>query len=112
MKRLLLSCMILVCAATSRAADKPAIDIVRAAKLASEFLAQQGAGNVHIQSLVIDTGAVFKGQPSWVATWSESLQVDGQKEVGVRIKDDGTVVRLVEGKGSRSKRSPASLEIR
>lgn len=112
MKFLVLSCMSLVLAATSQAADKPALDVVRAAKLASDFLAQQGAGGVFIQSLAVDTGAVFNGRATWVATWSQSLQVDGQKEVGVRIKDDGTVVRLVEGKGSRSKRPPVALEIR
>jgi hypothetical protein len=111
MKTLLLTCITLGLASSGMAA-KPAIDVVRAAKLASDFLAQQGAGAPYIVSITMDEGAIIRGETSWVVRWSKPIVSDGSTEVGVRVKGDGTVVRLVEGKGTRSKRQPAALEIR
>lgn len=112
MKSLALSCCALALTLSVSAAEKPELDAVRAAKLASDFLARQGAGAPYITSITIDEGAIINGRASWVVKWSRPMEADGQKEVGVRIKGDGTIVRLVEGKGSRSTRTPAALDIR
>jgi len=111
--RLLLTCLVLTFLAPSIfAKEKPGMDVVRAAKLASDFLAGRGAGDTYIVSVAIDEGAIISGQPTWVAKWSKPIVSDGSTEVGVRVKGDGTIVRLVEGKGSRSTRPPAALDIR
>jgi len=94
------------------AREQPGVDVVRAAKLASDFLASRKAGDTYIVSVTIDQGAIISGQPSWVVKWSKPITSDGATELGVRVKGDGTVVRLVEGKGTRSTRQPAALDIR
>lgn len=111
MKKLLLFAF-LALATTSQALDKPSIDVVKAAKLASEYLASQGGNGVFIASIAVDEGAIINGQATWVAKWSKTVTTSDGTEVGVRIKGDGSVVRLIEGKGSRSKRRPAALDIR
>jgi hypothetical protein len=112
MKTLLLVCTTLALAFTGHAAEKPGIDALRAAKVATDFLAKMGGDAPYITSISIDPGAIFNGHPTWVVKWSKPIEAEGNKEVGVRVKNDGTVVRLIEAKGSRSKRQPAALDIR
>ncbi len=111
MKKLLLLTL-LALTSTSQALDKPGIDVVRAAKVASEYLASQGNSGLFIASIAVDEGAILSGKATWVVKWSKTVTTSDGTEVGVRIKDDGSVVRLIEGKGSRSKRRPAALDIR
>lgn len=94
------------------AREQPAIDAVRAAKIATDYLTNLGGGAPYIVSLVVDHGAIINGRASWVATWSAPIVNGAETELGVRIRADGTVVRLVQGKGTHSTRPPAALEIR
>jgi len=97
------------------AKGKPGVDAVAAAKLATEYLANLGSEAPYIVSITMDQGGIIKGSSSWVVRWSSAIKSENQVEVGVRVKSDGTVVRLVEGKGGaapHSTRPPAALEIR
>jgi hypothetical protein len=112
MKTCLLTILALALAAAAPAADKPAVDALRAAKIATDFLAQQGAGAPHIVSIALESSAIIKPQASWVVRWSKPIVSDGATEVGLRVKSDGSITRLVENKHARSTRAPAALDIR
>lgn len=109
---LLLTCLTLTFATAGLAAERPGIDALRATKVATDFIAKMGPNAPYIASVAIDPGAIFNGTPTWVVKYHAPIEVDGNKEVGLRVKSDGSIVRLVEGKGSRSKRQPAALDIR
>ncbi len=112
MRLFLACCALAIFAPTLSAKEKPGMDVIRAAKLASDYLAGLGAGAPYIVSITLDEGALINGQPSWVVHWSKPIVNGGDKELGVRVRGDGTVVRLIEGKGSHSTRQPAALDIR
>ena len=109
---LLLTCLTLTFTCSGFAAERPGIDALRATKLATDFIAKMGPNAPYIASVSIDRGAIFNGTPTWVVKYNAPIEVDGSKEVGLRVKSDGSVVRLVEAKGARSNRQPAALDIR
>ncbi len=97
-------------AAPMHAADK--VDALRVAKIATDYLAKQGAGAPQIVSITLDSGTVLNVKQSWVVRWSAPLGSEGQREVGLRVKLDGSVIRLVEDTKAHSMRNPAAYDIR
>ena len=88
------------------------VDALRAAKIATDYLAKQGAGAPHIVSILLDTGTVLNVKRSWIVRWSAPLGSESPREVGLRVKLDGSITRLVEDLQSVSKRAPAAYQIR
>jgi hypothetical protein len=86
-------------AATCIAADAPKIDAVRAAKIATDYLAQLGPNAPHIVSVTLDRDAIIRGKISWIVRWSRSIPAEGDQEVGLRVNMDGSTARLVKEKG-------------
>jgi hypothetical protein len=85
------------------AGDGPALDAERAAKIATVYLAQFGPNAPHIVSLTLEKSGLVKGRTSWIARWSRTIDVEGDRELGLRVNLDGTTVRLVEDKSSASR---------
>jgi len=77
--------------------DRPRLDAVRAAKIATDYLATLGPGAPFIVSVTLEKSAIFHGESSWVARWSQAISADGDQEVGLRVRLDGTTTRLVLG---------------
>ncbi len=102
--------MIAFTAAPLHAAEK--VDALRVAKIATDYLAKQGAGAPEIVSITLDIGTVLNVQRSWVVRWSAPLGSDAPREVGLRVKFDGSVARLVEDSKSHSTRTPVAYQIR
>jgi hypothetical protein len=86
--------------ACALAGDGPALDAARAARLATDYLAQLGPNAPHIVSLTLEKSGIVRGKTSWVARWSRTVEVNGDRELGLRVNLDGTTVRLVEDKSS------------
>lgn len=97
---------ILALCPAARAADAPRVDALRVAKLATEYLATQGRNAPHIVSIALEKDALFRGKTSWIVRWSGPVVVDGNKEVGMRVKLDGSVSHLIDEK-YRPKKQPA-----
>ncbi len=89
-------------------AATPAVDALKATKIATDFLAKRGGNAPHIVSVVLETSALVKGTQSWIVRWSGPIDDGGTKEVGIRVKLDGSIARLVEGPGSRRKKQNAT----
>lgn len=102
--------MITFTATPLHAAEK--VDALRVAKIATDYLAKQGAGAPQIVSIALDSGTVMNAKQSWVVRWSAPLGTDSPREVGLRVKFDGSIARLVEDSKSRSTRTPAAFQIR
>ena len=96
--------------ASLHAAEK--IDALRAAKIATDYLAKHGSATTQIVCIKLDSGTVLNANQSWVVRWSAPIGSAGQPEVGLRVKPDGSLARLVEDSRSASKRTPAASEIR
>ncbi|MEO6738877.1 MAG: hypothetical protein ABIP20_01400 [Chthoniobacteraceae bacterium] len=91
----------------SRAESAPRIDALQVAKIASDYLATHGRNAPHIVSIALETDALLGGQLSWIVRFSRAVSADGNSEVGMRVKLDGTVSYLVKDKnGSQKKRVP------
>ena len=86
------------------AADRPPLDAVRAAKIATDYLATQGANAPFIASVTLEKSAILHGRSSWVARWSRAISANGDLEVGLRVNLDGTTARLVLGKEAARRR--------
>lgn len=102
--------MITFTTAPLHAAEK--VDALRVAKIATDYLAKQGAGAPEIVSITLDSGTVLNVKKSWVVRWSAPLGAGNPREVGLRVRPDGSVARLVEDSKSVSKRTPAAYQIR
>jgi len=87
--------------------NRPALDAVRAAKIATDYLSRLGPGAPHIVSLTLEKSAIIRGRTSWIARWSRTVENEGDRELGLRVNLDGTSVRLVEDK-SNSKRASSN----
>ncbi len=109
---LLLAALAMMSFATSplQAAEK--VDALRVAKIATDYLAKQGAGAPEIVSITLDNGTVLNVKHSWVVRWSAPIGSGKAREVGLRVRPDGSVARLVEDSHSVSKRTPAAYQIR
>jgi hypothetical protein len=89
---------------TARADDAPRINALHVAKLASDYLATQGRGAPHVVSIVLGKDAIYGGTTSWIVRWSHPILADGNKEVGMRVRLDGSVSYLVDDKSGAKKR--------
>ena len=83
--------------------ERPQLDAVRAAKIATDYLATLGANAPFIVSLTLEKSAILHGKSSWVARWSRAIPAEGDQEVGLRVNLDGTTARLVLGKDAARK---------
>ena len=109
---LLLAALAMITFTTASLHASEKVDALRAAKIATDYLAKHGTGSTQIVSITLDSGTVLNANQSWVVRWSAPLGSGGQPEVGLRVKPDGSVARLVEDSHSVSKRSPAAYQIR
>jgi hypothetical protein len=82
-------------------AAPPAVDAARAVRLADDYLAKRGARGNYIASASLESTAIVKGGRAWVVRWAEPIADGEDREVGVRIKLDGSLSRLVENKRAR-----------
>ena len=87
----------------AHAEDAPRIDALHVAKLAAAYLATHGKDAPHVVSIALESDALLHGKISWVVRWSHSILADGNKEIGMRVKLDGTVSYLVEDKSGPAK---------
>ena len=78
-------------------------DGAMAARIATDYLARLGPNAPYIVSLTLERSAIVRGKTSWVARWSRAIDVEGDRELGLRVNLDGTTVRLVEDKSSSSR---------
>lgn len=85
-------------------AAAPAVDALKATKIATDYIAKRGRGGPYIVSVALETSSLVKGARSWIVRWSEPIEDGDAKGVGLRVGLDGTIARLVEGKGGRRKK--------
>jgi len=88
---------------TIRAEDAPRVDALHVAKLAADYLATHGRDAPYVVSIVLEKDALLVGKTSWVVRWSRPLLADGNREVGMRVKLDGSVSYIVEDKSGQKK---------
>lgn len=80
-------------------ADRPqGVDIGRVAKIAADYLATHGKGAPFVVSIALEPDALLGGKSSWMVRFSRPLFADGNTEIGMRVKPDGSVSHLVEEK--------------
>ena len=95
----------------ARAENGPRIDALHVAKLASDYLATHGKDAPYVVSIALEKDALLGGKTSWIVRWSHALLADGNKEVGMRVKLDGSVSYLIDDKaGSKKRAAPLKSE--
>ena len=87
----------------ARAGNAPRIDALHVAKIASDYLATHGKDAPHIVSIALEADALMGGRSSWIVRFSRPISVDGNSEVGMRVKLDGAVSYLVKDKDAAKK---------
>jgi len=113
MKKLLTLVAALVLSVNGSFAATPPVDAMKAAKIATDYLNSLGGSERFITSVTLDRGAMISGKQSWMVRWSKSIDDGLDKEIGLRVKMDGSIARVVESKASKSGRNePASQGIR
>ena len=90
---------------TASAAAAPAVDAARAARIATDHLAQMGAGAPYITSVTLETSALVSGTQSWVVRWSSPIDAGQQREIGLRVRMDGAAIRLMQDKTAAAKKA-------
>lgn len=93
----------LACQPAANAQNASAIDALRVAKIATDYLATQGKGAPHIISIALESDSLVGGKISWVVRFSRPILSDGNKEIGMRVKTDGTTSFLIEDKSGPKK---------
>ncbi len=96
---------ILACVSASAFAQAPKVDAVKAARLATDYLATLGASAPHIVSVTLEQSALLSGSQSWVIRWSAPVMDNGNREIGVRVKMDGSLAHLVDNLAGRKERA-------
>lgn len=87
----------------SRAENAPRIDALQVAKIASDYLATHGRNAPYVVSIALEADALIGGKSSWIVRFSRPIAVDGNSEVGMRVKLDGAVSYLVKDKDGAKK---------
>ncbi len=64
----------------------------------------RGKDAPHIVSIVLEQDSLLRGTNSWVVSWSRPMMLEGDKEIGMRIRLDGSVTHIVENKSGPTKR--------
>ena len=90
-------------AAAAFGGGAPRLDAVRAAKIASDYLATLGPGAPYIVSVTLERLSLLQAGQSWVIRWSDPFVTGGERELGLRVNYDGTIVRLVAEKPAAAK---------
>ena len=88
----------------AHAEDAPRIDALRVAKMAADYLATCGKDAPYIVSIVLEKDALLHGKNSWVVRWSRPIPLDDDKEIGMRVRLDGSVTHIVADKSAPTKR--------
>jgi hypothetical protein len=83
----------------------PPVDAAHAAKIATDYLARQGTGAPHIVSVTLESSALVKGTQSWVVRWSAAIDAGEQREIGLRVRMDGSVARLMADKAAAARKA-------
>ena len=89
----------------AHADNAPRIDALHVAKLATDYLATHGSSAPHIVSIAIESEALMGGKTSWIVRFSRPVLADGNREIGMRVKLDGSVSFLIEDKSGPKKRN-------
>ena len=90
---------------SAHADNAPRIDALHVAKVATDYLATHGRNAPHITSIALESDAIMGGKTSWIVRFSRPILTDGNKEVGMRVKLDGSVSYLVADKSGTKKRN-------
>ncbi|MCX6982405.1 MAG: hypothetical protein NTV08_16885 [Verrucomicrobia bacterium] len=90
---------------SANADNAPRIDALHVAKVATDYLATHGRNAPHIVSIALETDSLLGGKSSWIVRFSHALLTDGNREVGMRVKPDGSVSYLTEDKYGPKKRN-------
>jgi hypothetical protein len=90
---------------SARAENAPRIDALHVAKLASDYLATHGKAAPYVTSIALEPDALLGGKTSWIVRWSQPILADGNKEVGMRVRLDGSVSYLVADKSASKARA-------
>jgi hypothetical protein len=88
----------------AHADDAPRIDALRVAKMAADYLATCGKDAPYIVSIVLEKDALLRGKTSWVVRWSRPIPLEGDKEIGMRVRPDGSVTHIVADKSGPKRR--------
>ncbi len=91
--------------ADAQAENAPRIDALHVAKIATDYLATHGRDAAHVTSIVLENEALLGGKTSWIVRFSRPILADGNREVGMRVKLDGSVSFLIEDKSGPKKRA-------
>jgi len=85
--------------------ERPRVDALRVAKLAADYLATHGGTAPYVTSIVLEPDALLGGKLSWVVRWSHPILADGNTEVGMRVKLDGSVSYIIQDKTGPKRRA-------
>jgi hypothetical protein len=98
MRSLLLSSLALL-AAACLAQAAPRITIAEAASIAQNELKSRGLeSQIYVIGIALETDGMANAEKYWHVRWSDAIAgEERKKEVGVKVKMDGSIVRLVEG---------------
>jgi len=95
----LLPLLLLFAFGTLCADDGPALKAAEAAAIAQSDLDSRGIpGSIYIAEMRYKAASLLGGEPAhWEVLWSKAFdaQTAGRKEVGVKVKMDGTFTRSV-----------------
>ncbi len=94
------------------AGNAPALSAEKAAKLAADYLAQQRTDSTYIVAVTLESSTILGGTRSWMVRWSAPLRVEGNNEIGLRVKMDGSVARVVENRSRGQNTAGSAQDIR
>lgn len=99
MKPILLVLALFCSLSLAHADDAPTLKAADAAAIAQGDLASRGLeGSIYIAELIYKSAKLLGGDPAhWEVMWSKEFdaQTEGRKEIGLKIKMDGTYTRSV-----------------
>ena len=89
----------------ARAENAPRMDALHVAKIAADYLATHGKAAPYVVSIALEKEALMGSKTSWIVRWSRPVFADGNAEVGMRVKLDGSVSYLIDQKAAPKKRA-------
>lgn len=98
MKPLFLALALAFLAVVPAFAGAPTLKAAEAAAIAQGDLDSRGITDVYITEMRYKEGGLLGGEPAyWEVMWSKEFeaQTAGRKEIGLKVKMDGTYVRAV-----------------
>ncbi len=102
--KILSTLIALVFLGMAQAQAAPELSFEQAAKIASDYLRDQGlSGKHHISSLALEPSTLMRKKFDWVAKWTPSVDHGDRKETGLQISMDGSVARIVDKKAKEKK---------